>query len=109
MKKLEPQLAGSLPIFTDAGFQLMRNVGLMLMRVNKKLKPQEVNYQKAIKELAYFFEIPNHIFEFLMDTISDNPLDIFKLQNRSIITYNLRPQDKKVGAPEQSYQGVFDA
>jgi hypothetical protein len=41
----------------------------------------------------------------MIDAITGNPLEVFKLQNKQLIEYNLR-RDKKV---EQEFTGTFDS
>ena len=49
-----------------------------MLRNDSLLSKENKDYEKCIKKLAEEIDIDNEKFDFLVDTISGDPLDIFK-------------------------------
>lgn len=89
----------------ESALIFIRNSAFVLLRINRKVDQVDPNYIKCMKELAQFFDVSMENFELLIDAVTGNPLDIFKLQDKDYFEYNLRPDADPAA---QEFRGTFD-
>lgn len=65
-------------VFKDRALVIVRCYAIVMLRNDYLLSQDNKDYEKCIKRLAEEIEIDYEKLDFLVDTISGDPLDIFK-------------------------------
>ena len=65
-------------------------MSFIILRANQKLANTHAYYNECLKDISSQLLIPQDKFELIVDAISGNPIEIFKLLDKKLIIYNVR-------------------
>ena len=68
---------------------LVKQIAFLTLRAQQLIPASHDYYQECLREVSVLFQVPEDKLEFIIDAVSGNPLEVFKVKDKDL-PYNVR-------------------